>query len=61
MKLHIHGIEKRNQEDPFLRLDIDWVLDELGLEELMVTGAWRRFCWRGFPVYSLDNCYILTI
>jgi hypothetical protein len=34
MKLHIHGIEKRNQEDPFLCLDIDWVLDELGLEEL---------------------------
>jgi hypothetical protein len=34
MKLHIHGIEKRNQEDPFLNLDIDWVLDELGLKEL---------------------------
>jgi len=34
MKLHIHGIEKRNQEDPCLSLDIDWVLDELGLEEL---------------------------
>ena len=34
MKLHVHGIEKRNQEDPCLSLDIDWVLDELGLEEL---------------------------
>ena len=34
MKLHIHGIEKRNQEDTFVHLDIDWVLDELGLEEL---------------------------
>ena len=34
MKLHIHGIEKRNQEDPCLNLTIDWVLDELGLEEL---------------------------
>jgi hypothetical protein len=34
MKLHVHGIEKRNQEDPCLNLDIDWVLGELGLEEL---------------------------
>ena len=34
MKLHIHGIEKQNQENPFLNLDIDWVLDELGLVEL---------------------------
>jgi hypothetical protein len=34
MKLHIHGLEKRNREDPLLNLDIDWVLDELGLEEL---------------------------
>jgi hypothetical protein len=34
MKLHVHGIEKRNHEDPYLNLDIDWVLDELGLEEL---------------------------
>jgi hypothetical protein len=34
MKLHIHGIEKQNQENPFLNLDIDWVLDELGLKEL---------------------------
>jgi hypothetical protein len=34
MKLHIQGIEKRNHEDPCLSLDIDWVLDELGLEEL---------------------------
>ena len=34
MKLHIQGIEKRNREDPFLNLDIDWVLDELELKEL---------------------------
>ena len=34
MKLHIHGIEKQNQNNSFLNLDIDWVLDELGLEEL---------------------------
>ncbi len=34
MKLHIQGIEKRNLEDPHLGLDIDWVLDALGLEEL---------------------------
>jgi hypothetical protein len=34
MKLHIHGIEKQNQENPFLNLDIDWMLEELGLEEL---------------------------
>jgi hypothetical protein len=34
MKLHIHGIEKQNRENPFLNLDIDWVLDELGLVEL---------------------------
>jgi hypothetical protein len=34
MKLHIHGIEKQNQENPFLNLDIDWVLVELGLVEL---------------------------
>jgi hypothetical protein len=34
MKLHVHGIEKRNREDPCLNLTIDWVLDELGLEEL---------------------------
>jgi hypothetical protein len=34
MKLHIHGIEKRNQENPYLSLNIDWVLDELELEEL---------------------------
>jgi hypothetical protein len=34
MKLHVHGIEKQNQENPYLSLDIDWVLDELGLEEL---------------------------
>ena len=34
MKVHIYGIDKRNHEDPCLNLDIDWVLDELGLEEL---------------------------
>jgi hypothetical protein len=34
MKLHVHGIEQRNHEDPCLNLDIDWVLDELGLGEL---------------------------
>ena len=34
MKLHIQGIEKRNREEPFLNLDIDWVLDELELKEL---------------------------
>ena len=34
MKIHVHGIEKRNHEDPCLNLEIDWVLDELGLEEL---------------------------
>jgi hypothetical protein len=34
MKLHLHGIEKRNRMDPCLNLEIDWVLDELGLEEL---------------------------
>jgi hypothetical protein len=34
MKLHIQGIEQRNREEPFLNLDIDWVLDELELEEL---------------------------
>jgi len=34
MKLHVHGIDKRNREAPSLNLDIDWVLDELGLEEL---------------------------
>ena len=34
MKLHIQGIEKRNREDPFLNLDIDWVIDELELKEL---------------------------
>lgn len=34
MKLHIQGIEKRNREDPCLSLDIEWVLDELGLVEL---------------------------
>jgi hypothetical protein len=34
MKLHVHGIEERNQEDPCLNLTLDWVLDELGLEEL---------------------------
>ena len=34
MKLHIQGIEKQNRENPFLNLDFDWVLDELGLVEL---------------------------
>ena len=34
MKLHIQGIEKQNRENPFLSLDIDWLLDELGVEEL---------------------------
>ncbi|HAJ78658.1 MAG TPA: hypothetical protein DCO75_02710 [Fibrobacteres bacterium] len=34
MKLHLHGIEERNREDPSLNLNIDWVIDELGLEEL---------------------------
>jgi hypothetical protein len=34
MKLHLHGIEKRNRMDPCLNLNIDWVVDELGLDEL---------------------------
>jgi hypothetical protein len=34
MKLHLHGIENRNREDPCLNLNIDWVVDELGLGEL---------------------------
>jgi hypothetical protein len=34
MRLHVYSIEKRNHEDPSLKLDIDWVLDELRLEEL---------------------------
>ena len=34
MKIHVHDIEKSNHEDPCLNLDIDWVIDELGLEEL---------------------------
>lgn len=33
MKLHLKGIEKQNR-DKNLGLDIDWVLDELGLSEL---------------------------
>ena len=33
MKLHLHGIEKRSREEG-LGLDLDWVLDELGLDEL---------------------------
>ena len=34
MKLHLHGIEQRNWMDNCLNLNLDWVLDELGLEEL---------------------------
>jgi hypothetical protein len=34
MKIHLHGIAKRNREDPCLNLNIDWVIDELGLGEL---------------------------
>lgn len=33
MKLHINGLETRAKKDG-VRLDISWVLDELGLEEL---------------------------
>jgi hypothetical protein len=33
-KIHLHGIAKRNREDPCLNLNIDWVIDELGLGEL---------------------------
>jgi hypothetical protein len=44
MKLHVHGIEKRNQEDPCLSPDIDWVLDELGLEELKKTLEKNSLC-----------------
>lgn len=33
MKLHIHGIDQRNRRED-LGLDMEWVLDELGLEEL---------------------------
>jgi hypothetical protein len=34
MKQHLHEIEKRNREVPYLDLSIDWMVDELGLEEL---------------------------
>jgi hypothetical protein len=33
MKLHIHGIDQRNRQEN-LGIDLDWVLDELGLDEL---------------------------
>jgi hypothetical protein len=34
MKLHLNGIERRNRMDTCLDLNIDWVVDELGLDEL---------------------------
>ena len=34
MKIHLNGIAKRNREDPCLNLNIDWVIDDLGLGEL---------------------------
>jgi len=34
MKQHLNEIDKRNREDPSLNLNLDRVLDELGLEEL---------------------------
>ena len=33
MKLHLHGIEQRSRDEGFA-LDLNWVLDELGLDEL---------------------------
>ena len=33
MKLHLHGIEERSRDEGF-DLDLNWVLDELGLDEL---------------------------
>jgi len=33
MKLHLHGIEEKSRDED-LAIDLDWVLDELGLDEL---------------------------
>jgi hypothetical protein len=38
IKIYLHGIAKKNCEDHCFNLDIDWVIDELGLGELKKGG-----------------------